>query len=238
MLTLTSVMRNIFISGISSGIGLELAKYYLRQDTVYGISRRPCPISDSNLNHSILDMKKYDSYDKTLKPLFKNVSRFDLIILNAGILGEISSLQEANLDKMKEVMEVNLWSQKSIIDFFINNYKVKQVIAISSGVVNDENKGWSSYLISKVALNSLIKLYAIEKPDTHFLSLAPGLVETPMLKSLLSLPEKELPSLKYIKNNGSVLTPEQLAIKFDKLLPLTLKAKSGDFIDINQHVIS
>ncbi|MCB9091195.1 MAG: SDR family NAD(P)-dependent oxidoreductase [Halobacteriovoraceae bacterium] len=229
-------MKNIFISGISSGLGLGLTQYYLNQGhSVYGVSRRPCPITHPKLKHSKLNLIDYQSYENVLKKLTCNVSLFDLIILNAGILGDLTEIKNSTIENMKSVMDINLWSQKALIDFFLQNKpKIHHILAISSGVTTDVNTGWSSYWLSKIALNSLINLYAKENPDVLFHSIAPGLIETPMLKSILSKSNENLPSLEYIKNqkeNGLILSPYQFAEKLDALSETIQQFPSGSFVD-------
>lgn len=229
-------MKNIFITGISSGIGLSLAEYYAGQGVkVHGISRKPCPFTHSNLKHCQLDLQAYSSNTEALENFIKDVPVFDLVVLNAGVLGSIQEVKDANIEDMKSVMDMNLWAQKALIDFFLKRAGMNQVISISSGVVEEINKGWSSYVISKLALKALIELYAKENPDVHFLSLAPGLVDTAMLKSLLLLPKENFPSLNYLveeRKENRVFSLEEIAKIFDQKLGLLSKLKSGEYIDL------
>ena len=75
------------------------------------------------------------------------------------------------------------------MNFFPNDRTIDQVIAISSGASQSGSRGWNGYSLSKAALNMLVKLYAGERPETHFTSLAPGLIDTAMQDYLTNLPE-------------------------------------------------
>ena len=78
---------NILITGTSSGLGYELAKQFISKgDTVYGISRG---ISDLNIKQIQCDFHDLQAISIALNKLI-DVTTFDLVILNAGILGVIS----------------------------------------------------------------------------------------------------------------------------------------------------
>src|SRR5690625_6916597 len=63
------------------------------------------------------------------------------------------------------------------------------------------NYGWGGYSLSKEALNNLITLYAEEMPNTHFLSLAPGLVDTDMQEYLCGeVDSAEFPSVQKLRD--------------------------------------
>ena len=90
-------------------------------------------------------------------------------------------LNKIKLHDIETSFTINTWANKVIIDYMIeNNIEVKQVVAISSGASQETYTGWGAYSISKAALNMMMKVYAEEQPDIHFLSLSPGPVDTPM----------------------------------------------------------
>jgi benzil reductase ((S)-benzoin forming) len=96
-------------------------------------------------------------------------------VLNAGVIAEIKDLQHTGLDEIKRVMDINVWSNKILIDLLISQEEPpKQIAAISSGASVYGNRGWNAYSLSKAALNMLIKLYAREKEIITFLFNCPG----------------------------------------------------------------
>jgi NAD(P)-dependent dehydrogenase (short-subunit alcohol dehydrogenase family) len=212
----------VFITGVSSGIGFELAKLYLEKgDEVVGVSRREVELP---IKHFKLDISNFREVAK-----LENLGNFDLAILNAGILNRIDSLSKTTFEEIEEVMKVNVWANKEIID----RIDAKQIVAISSGASVNGNKGWGSYSLSKATLNMLIKLYATEKVDTHFTSLAPGVIETPMLNSVLDSDEVEFPSIRYLKDVQK-FSPKESAQILSKTFPKLLKYSSGSFLDIRE----
>ena len=233
-------MANIFITGVSSGIGLGLVKKYLQEGwNVYGLSRRECPLEDKNLHTVNIDLLDSANVPGALYELFKGEKSMDLVVLNAGVLGTIADMKDASLSEMKETMDINLWSNKVVLDWLFKHMNVvKQVIAISSGAAVNGNKGWNGYSLSKAALNMLVKLYAVEQSDTHFMSFAPGLVDTAMQDYLCSREDtEEFPSLAKIQSargTENMPNPEELAEKLPAVFEKLKTYESGSFIDIRK----
>lgn len=233
-------MRKVLITGISSGIGLGLAeKYLLDGYQVFGLSRRKCPVVNENLFHVQADLADFANIPGKMFELFEGLDKLDLVILNAGMLGSIADMADAELGSMKQIMDVNLWSNKVILDWLFKHVgQVEQVIAISSGAAVNGSRGWSGYSLSKAALNMLMMLYASERDTTHFCALAPGLVDTAMQDYLCAQPETEkFSSLARIQNSRgteAMPTPEELAKKLPTIIEQLKNFDSGCFKDIRQ----
>ena len=228
----------VLITGTSSGIGHGLAKHYCSQGAeVYGISRRESDIQSENFHHLSLDLLDYDAVKSEIPKFVKDVEEFDLVILNAGVLGKIQPMAKAQLSELKHTMEMNLWSQKMLLDTLLSSTSIKTVIGISSGAGVNGNLGWSGYSLSKAALNMLIQLYAQEFKQTKFYAFAPGLVDTNMQDHLWEVSEEKYPSVKKLhdaRGTQNMPKPEEFASKFEKALPELLKMDSGKFVDIRK----
>jgi NAD(P)-dependent dehydrogenase (short-subunit alcohol dehydrogenase family) len=234
-------MSSAFITGVSSGIGYSIARAYMSRGwKVYGVSRRrPTDLADDQrLEHACLDLADHHQTKSVLAELLAGVRSLDVAVLNAGVLGQFEDLGNVELDDLKQVMEVNVWSNKTVVDtLFCGDRRVGQVVAISSGASINGNRGWSGYSISKAALNMLTKLYSRERPKTHFSALAPGIVYTAMLDRLCSLPQDErFPALEQIRDKRGtheLPSPEQVADRLiDTFARLPQLVTSGDFADI------
>ena len=152
----------IFISGVSSGLGYGLAKVYLAMgDEVYGCSRRkPKDLVGQGLHFAAIDLADSGVGPSKFCKLINGKLHFDLAILNAGKLGQIRDMREASLEDLRETMEINVWSNKWLLDcLFDDERSVEQVVAISSGASQSGSRGWNGYSLSKSALNlSLIHI--------------------------------------------------------------------------------
>jgi NAD(P)-dependent dehydrogenase (short-subunit alcohol dehydrogenase family) len=226
--------KNILITGIGSGLGEALAKEYLAQgDTVYAIGRKFPKELDHNPHFFFFpfDLSQTFMLQSNIKE-FINKHSFDLVILNAGMLGEIKTLQKTDLTEIKEIMELNVWANKELIDLLSTHAFVKQVVAISSGVTVNGLKGWGAYSLSKSALNTLLNIYAKELPEIHFTSLAPGIIDTPMTQQIIHHVDNiEFPSAKYLKE-GSLQTSKEAAKVLRAIFNTLLNYESGSFLDI------
>ena len=174
--------NKVLITGNSSGLGFGLTEVYLEENwQVFGLSRRGCPIEHEQLRDQQCDLSDSSAIAPALSGLLNSVERLDMVFLNAGIFGELHRLAEISEQEYQQVMQINVWANKHILDaLYRNGVEIRQVIAISSGAAMSANIGWGSYAISKIALNKLMALYANEFSTTHFCSLAPGLVDTGM----------------------------------------------------------
>lgn len=231
--------KKIFITGVSSGIGLGLARAYLRDGwEVFGTSRRPPAdlLGSENLHFVPLDLADFGAIVTRLQELFQPTASMDLVVLNAGILGSIADLGETPLQEIFTVMDVNVWANKVLLDtIFGLRLRPQQVVAISSGAAVSANRGWNAYSISKAALNMLVSLYAAERPETHFCSLAPGIIDTPMQDKISALPVDErfasLELLREAKGTELMPGPDEAALDLMAAFERAAKHPSGSFLD-------
>jgi NAD(P)-dependent dehydrogenase (short-subunit alcohol dehydrogenase family) len=231
-------MTQIFITGNSNGLGLGLTQYYLqRGDSVVSLSRSRCPLEYDRLRQRQCDLAQLDGIADCLTGLLP--ARIDLAILNAGILGEIQDLADTPMSQVREIMDINLWANKIIIDHLIRHkIQVEQLILVSSGASINGNRGWGAYSISKAALNMMAKLYAHEMPATHITAYAPGIIHTRMQDYLCQqVDTAKFPSVQNLVN--AYQTPdmpdidnaaERIATSFARCLEFP----SGSFVDIRQ----
>jgi NAD(P)-dependent dehydrogenase (short-subunit alcohol dehydrogenase family) len=233
--------ETILITGTSRGLGHGLARAFLEKgDRVYGCSRGSSDLGDDfpdSYHHFTIDLSDPVAGDDALRKAIGNIERFARVILNAGILPEIRDMQDTPLDVLRETMEINVWSNKWILDRLLDMpAKPGQVVAISSGAAVSGSRGWNGYSISKAALNMLIKLYAEEEPEVHFTSLAPGLVETAMQDYIGSIEDdadfSTIQRLKAARNTPDMPGPDAVGEHIRDLMNPLMDRESGSFLDI------
>ena len=232
------INMNVFITGNSSGLGRGFTEYALEHGWhVYGCSRRGCDLV--GVHDICCDLSDFEALPPTLDELLQGVTQLDLVILNAGILGEIKPMHETSLLELKNITDINVWSNKVILDWLLNSgINIKQIIAISSGAAVVGNKGWSGYALSKASLNMLIRLYSHEFPDTHLAAIAPGLIDTPMMDYLCEIPDPtKYPALARIREaRGTQVMPgpRQAAERVMNIVDELREFESGSYVDIRQ----
>jgi alcohol dehydrogenase len=179
--------KTIFITGIGSGIGRALAEKHIeRGNRVYAIGRHEDKsiMSHPHFHFFHLDFHEPELIRDDLRTFVHKI-HFDRVILNAGMCSEVRDMLEIPLEEMRDVMNVNLWSHKQVIDALMIHANVDQVVAIGASPSVFEHRGCGAFALSKAALQALIQLYAEEFPNTHFGVLLPDLIQTPMLSKIL-----------------------------------------------------
>lgn len=233
---------NVFITGVSSGLGFGLAKYHLEKGhNVYGISRRENEELNSYDNFRFLkqDISRFEELKTGLSSFLQNVDELELVILNAGIMNSIKDMRATTQSEITKVMDVNVWANKVIIETLFSEIRqISQVVAVSSGASVSGARGWNVYSVSKAALNMVVSLYAKEFTGTHFCALAPGLVDTAMQDYIYSLTDyNKFPVIKRLqeaKGTDTMPDPEKAAVIFSEAVEKAKKYESGSFLDLRK----
>ena len=229
------------ITGVSRGLGHGIAVNLLERGwEVLGLGRQaPEDLTkQANFHFAPLDLQDYDSFEPALIELLGQ-GKPELLILNAGILGEIKRMSELSLKELDEVFQINLWANKILLDHLLpQTPELTQVVAISSGASVKGHVGWGAYALSKAGLNMLVTLYAVEHEDVHFASLAPGLVDTQMQDYLCGdVDEETFPSilkLKAARGTSDMPSPIDAGELILDAVPKLLNYPSGSYLDIRK----
>ena len=222
---------NILITGTSSGLGYELAKQFsLEGHNVYGMSRKQ---SDLQIKQAQVDFINPQSIVVSMDNLI-DVDKIDLVILNAGQLGEINKTNNIKINQFNDIFNINVLSNKVIIDWLLNhNINIKNIIGISTGASLKAYYGWSLYCASKAAFKQLLSTYAYEEPNIHFLSLAPGIIKTKMQEYIYKIDSSKIPSVKKFKDMFNTMdTADIVANKIINNLSYFSELESGDYFDL------
>ena len=231
--------HSLFITGNSSGLGYGFSEAYLERGwTVYGCSRRGCDLA-GELEDVRCDLNDFDAIPLALDTLLGELPSLDLVILNAGVLGEIKLMHETSLEELRRIMEINVWANKVILDWLLDwGRPVRQIVAISSGAAVLGNKGWGGYALSKATLNMLMRLYAHEFPDSHLSAIAPGLIDTAMMDYLCEEPDPEeypaLARLRGARGSDVMPGPREAAERVISVMERFRAYPNGSFIDIRE----
>lgn len=222
-------MSNILITGTSKGLGFELAKLFMEEGhEVYGLSRSCTHLP---IHRIVCDLKWMSIFP--LKESIKDVKEFEYVILNAGVLGDLKKISETPIKNYMEVMNINCFVNKLLLDYLLDGFKVKTVIGISSGAALKAYFGWSPYCCSKAAFLQLLSTYAQEVGTTKFLSVAPGVFKSDMQKYINEQDPKEIPSVeKFQSLFDTMQSPKEAAIKLHNNLERLIKLDSGSYVDI------
>ena len=181
-------MKNIIITGTSSGIGLELVKIYSKNGyNVISLSRSDLPAKGLvGVEHMNFDISKKDSLVNLVNLVKNKYKKIDILINNAGKLIN-KSFKDLSKDDLYDIYDVNVFGVISLIQSLLPFFKKdSHVVNISSiGGISGSSKfpGLTAYSSSKGALNILTEVLAEEFKESgpKFNSLSLGSVNTPML---------------------------------------------------------
>ena len=182
-------MKNVIITGTSSGIGLELVKIFSKEDfNVISLSRSDLSFKPLNrvrhINFDITDEKSVDNLIDIIQNEYKNI---DILINNAGKLIN-KPFKNISRDDLYSVFDVNVFGVFNLIQkllpFFKKNSHVVNISSVGGLVGSSKFPGLTAYSSSKGALNILTEVLAEEYAESgpKFNSLSLGSVNTPMLK--------------------------------------------------------
>ncbi len=179
-------MKNVVITGTSSGIGFDLVKIYSKKKyNVLSLSRSQ--ISIKGVNHVIFDITDQKSIDNIKNIIKKEFKVVDILINNAGKLINKPFL-DMSMEDFDSVFRVNLFGVANLIKNLYPMFnKSSHVVNISSigGIIGSSKfNGLTAYSSSKGALNILTEVLSEEFKESgpKFNSLCLGSVQTKMLE--------------------------------------------------------
>jgi NAD(P)-dependent dehydrogenase (short-subunit alcohol dehydrogenase family) len=233
---------NILITGTSSGIGHGLAQEFVaRGAEVWGISRRPAGdlSGEDHYRHLQLDLTDYDQVRRLVPEFLGGQQLIDLVVLNAGVLGEIRWMSEVDVEEMKRVAEINVWANKVLLDLLFREVReVKQVVGMSTKASLRSSPGWGPYSVSKAGLNMLMNVYAKEYPDTHFTAVAPGLIDSEIQETIWRIRETDkYPTVKRLQDaryTDQMPDPRTAAPALIDGMDKALQYESGSYVDVRE----
>jgi NAD(P)-dependent dehydrogenase (short-subunit alcohol dehydrogenase family) len=131
--------------------------------------------------------------------------KLDILLGNAGLLGEIAPLTHVDQPVWDAVMAVNVtanWRLIRSLDPLLRKSDAGRAIFVSSGAAHKCTAYWGPYSVSKAALEALVRTYAAETATTpvRVMLVNPGPLRTRMRAA--AMPGEDPQTLK---------TPEDLA---------------------------
>jgi len=164
--------------------------------------------------------------------------RLDALINNAGILGPVARLADAQANAWQHNLAVNLMGPFYLAQAAIPHLRTSRgrIVNVSSGAAVKAIEGWSAYCVAKAGLTHLTRLLAAEEPTITTVALRPGVVDTVMQTQIRTEgPDVMTPArtthFQQLKEKGQLLDP---AVPAGKLAWLALEAPpdlSGVFLD-------
>lgn len=190
---------NVAVIGASGGIGAEFVRQLsadARIDHIHAWSRAPVEESDSRIRVGAIDL--FDEVSIREAGIASSiVAPLDAVFVTTGVLHDVSIQPEKSIagicpEAMLDILGVNAVGPALVAKHFLPLLRrdTKTVFAALSarvGSISDNRLGgWTSYRMSKAALNMLIKTVSIEHarrfPQSVVVGLHPGTVDTNLSK--------------------------------------------------------
>jgi len=224
-------MQTILITGANRGIGFELTRQFLKDDSqIFATCRNPERADDLNelaRKHAdrvtVLQMDVNDkaSIDGALETVAGKTDALDLLINNAGIGGDERGriMGQLTASEVSHVIETNAVAPLIVTQAFRDLLKQgdnPRVVMISSGLGSLQRTSGTSYAyrMSKAAMNMAARVLAFDSAMSGIttVTMNPGWVQTDMGGPGASLkPEESGSALRALINR---LTPAENGMFF------------------------
>ena len=180
----------ILITGASSGIGKALSIKFAQEGWIVAASARREGLLqeltkiNQNIHSFPLDVTNPEQCKKVFEEIKKKFNNIEISIFGTGI-HDPNSEKRFNLEKIREIMEVNYFgtmnSINSVYDYY-NDKKGGQISIISSVAGYRGLPDAGAYCASKSALTSFTESLRFEmmRKNVRVSLVSPGFIKTPM----------------------------------------------------------
>ncbi|MEN3930604.1 SDR family NAD(P)-dependent oxidoreductase [Microvirga sp. W0021] len=155
-----------------------------------------------------VDLTDFEAIDRLGAAIYQRWGKLDILVGNAGMLGELSPITHIDQTVWDSVMKLNVtanWRLIRSLDQLLRASEAGRAIFLTSGAAHKCKAYWGPYSVSKAALEALVRTYAAEtvKTPVRVMLVNPGPLATSMRK-------KAMPG----EDQSTLRTPEDLAPHF------------------------
>ena len=217
-------MNVYIITGVSKGIGFELAKQLGSEGHfVIGIARTISKLDGVKfIRADLSETEKLEVLMDEIITVFPREAVSFTLINNAGMVDPIGLMGAINAEDITKAVALNLTAPIILSNTFIGalkNFKgVKRIVNISSGAGRNAYEGWGAYCTTKAGLDHFSRVVALEQGSAEhpvdIVSIAPGIIDTGMQETIRGSKEEAFPLLdRFIdyKEKGLLSSAEQTA---------------------------
>ncbi len=223
--------KNVFISGVSRGIGKSIAIEFAKEGcNIYGVARTKSDLDKLKLflNESgvqseffAVDIGDFFKLKETLEN-FLSKTRIDILINNAGI-GMFKNFVDYSYDEFDRVIKTNLYGvlnlTKLVLPGMIEN-QYGDIVFISSLAGKNANPGSTVYSATKFALTGFAQSLMLEvrQHNIRICLVHPGSVDTDLIGNFN-------PTI----NREKILKPEDIVQAILTFLKIPRRAMLSEF---------
>jgi len=180
-------MKRAIIAGIDSGLGSMIASDLASKGwEIVGTTRRTGLNSEKYQNDfkiSSCDFSNSQSIETCVSEILTKNGDWQVLILAIGVLAPIGEFTSTNFEQWQNSFNINFLGQMNFIQNLLRNSPDNSnhlVLTFAGGGTNGPTPNFSSYTLAKIALIKAMELLATEIPNTKFVSLGTGWMDTPI----------------------------------------------------------
>lgn len=172
--------RLALITGASRGIGRAVAERFAAEGahvvlvarTVGGLEEADDAIKAIGGEATLvpLDLTDFDAIDRLGQALFDRWKRLDIVVGNAGILGELTPMAHLEPKMWSRTLDINLtanWRLLRSMDPLLRAAPAGRAMFVTSGITRHVVPYWAAYAVTKAALEKMVLTYAAETASTN-----------------------------------------------------------------------
>ncbi len=224
-------MKNILITGASSGIGLEIAKVLEKNNKIFLSGRR----KSDNKNYFALDLADDNSALKLIEKAREYFSSEIDILINCAGQYIYKPIEKMSLDEINYLINLNFKSAYILSSLVIQSMKKNnwgRIINIGSisAMVGEANA--TLYCATKAALSGLTRGLALEAAQNNITvnQINPGWVQTPLVENSLNDTEKQ--EVIDVTPQRRFIEPYEIAKLCEYLISDSAKGLTGQNINL------
>ena len=177
-------MKNIFLTGASSGIGLSIAKALVaRGDEVWGTSRQPGRMAQMARLHPVgLDLRDASSIDSAFARALSDAGYFDVVINNAGS-GHFGPAEYLSAQEIGDEFQTLVFGHLQLMRLALPTMRARGeglIINVTSLASRLPVPFMAAYNAAKSAMAAFTMSIQLELPDSkvRIVDLEPGDIST------------------------------------------------------------
>ncbi|WP_417796495.1 SDR family NAD(P)-dependent oxidoreductase [Terasakiella pusilla] len=187
--------RIALITGASRGIGRAVALRFAQEGAhVILVARTIAALEEVDDEIQALggsatlvpmNLREFDKIDQMGQALYDRFGKIDIVVGNAGFLGDLTPMAHLKVKMWNEVMDVNVtanWRLIRSMEPLLKQSDAGRAIFLSSGTTKAPRAYWAAYAVSKAALENMVQTWALELGKTNIKAnlIDPGATRTRM----------------------------------------------------------
>jgi NAD(P)-dependent dehydrogenase (short-subunit alcohol dehydrogenase family) len=188
--------RNAIITGASQGLGLEIARAFVREGAKVAICARDgvalaAAASELNTFADVVDVSVEDDVRRFVARAIEQLGSIDILVNNAGVYGPMGTIDEIDWRQWAKAIEINLFGSVLMCRKVIPHMRARRrgkIIQLSGGGATNPLPRLSAYAASKAAVVRFAETLAeeVRGEGIDVNAIAPGPLNTRLLDEVLA----------------------------------------------------